>query len=130
MSRLRARRLRTDIEKATYLRTVQDWIVAPQLKTLNGVAGVDVLGGYVKEYAVHPDPAPAGRAMGIGLPQLVEALEHSNRIAGAGYVQRGGEAYIVRTDARVKSLAELADTPIGRRGGGRSSRFRTSPRSR
>ncbi|WP_454761373.1 efflux RND transporter permease subunit [Caulobacter segnis] len=108
--------LRTDIEKATYLRTVQDWIVAPQLKTLNGVAGVDVLGGYVKEYAVHPDPAKLA-ARGISLPQLVEALEHSNRIAGAGYVQRGGEAYIVRTDARVKSLAELADTPIGRRNG-------------
>ncbi len=108
--------LRTDIEKATYLRTVQDWIVAPQLKTINGVAGVDVLGGYVKEYAVHPDPAKLA-ARGISLPQLVEALEHSNRIAGAGYVQRGGEAYIVRTDARVKSLAELADTPIGRRGG-------------
>lgn len=108
--------LRTDIEKATYLRTVQDWIVAPQLKTIEGVAGVDVLGGYVKEYAVHPDPAKLA-ARGISLPQLVEALEHANRIAGAGYVQRGGEAYIVRTDARVKSLDELADTPIGRRGG-------------
>ena len=108
--------LRTDVEKATYLRTVQDWIVAPQLKTLEGVAGVDVLGGYVKEYAVRPDPAKLA-ARGISLPQLVEALEHSNRIAGAGYVQRGGEAYIVRTDARVKSLAELADTPVGRRGG-------------
>jgi heavy metal efflux system protein len=108
--------LRTDIEKATYLRTVQDWIVAPQLKTVAGVAGVDVLGGYVKEYAVHPDPAKLA-ARGISLPQLVEALEHANRIAGAGYVQRGGEAYIVWTDARVKSLAELADTPIGRRNG-------------
>nr|WP_295107943.1 CusA/CzcA family heavy metal efflux RND transporter [uncultured Caulobacter sp.] len=108
--------LRTDVEKATYLRTVQDWIVAPQLKTLDGVAGVDVLGGYVKEYAVHPDPAKLA-SRGISLPQLVEALEHANRIAGAGYVQRGGEAYIVRTDARVKSLAELADTPIGRRNG-------------
>jgi len=108
--------LRTDIDKATYLRTVQDWIVAPQLKTVKGVAGVDVLGGYVKEYAVHPDPAQLA-ARGISLPQLVEALEHANRIAGAGYVQRGGEAYIVRTDARVKSLAELADTPIGRRDG-------------
>jgi cobalt-zinc-cadmium resistance protein CzcA len=89
MSRPRARRLVTDIEKATYLRTVQDWIVAPQLKTVPGVAGVDVLGGYVKEYAVHPDPARLA-AYGVGLVQLVEALEHANRIAGAGYVNRGG----------------------------------------
>lgn len=109
-------RLVTDAEKATYLRTVQDWIVAPQLKTVTGVAGVDVLGGYVKEYAVHPDPARLA-AYGVGLVQLVEALEHANRIAGAGYVNRAGEAYIVRADARVKSLAELAQTPILNRGG-------------
>ncbi|NBW10196.1 MAG: CusA/CzcA family heavy metal efflux RND transporter [Caulobacteraceae bacterium] len=109
-------RLVTDAEKATYLRTVQDWIVAPQLKTVPGVAGVDVLGGYVKEYAVHPDPARLA-AYGVGLVQLVEALEHANRIAGAGYVNRAGEAYIVRADARVKSLAELAETPILNRGG-------------
>ena len=109
-------RLVTDQEKATYLRTVQDWIVAPQLKTVPGVAGVDVLGGYVKEYAVHPDPARLA-AYGVGLVQLVEALEHANRIAGAGYVNRAGEAYIVRADARIKSLQELAETPILERGG-------------
>ena len=109
-------RLITDAEKATYLRTVQDWIVAPQLKTVKGVAGVDVQGGYVKEYAVHPDPARLA-AYGVGLVQLVEALEHANRIAGAGYVNRAGEAYIVRADARVRTLAELAATPILNRGG-------------
>ncbi len=109
-------RLVTDQEKATYLRTVQDWIVAPQLKTVPGVAGIDVLGGYVKEYAIHPDPARLA-AYGVGLVQLVEALEHANRIAGAGYVNRAGEAYIVRADARIKSLQELAQTPILNRGG-------------
>ena len=109
-------RLTTDAEKATYLRTVQDWIIAPQLKTVKGVAGVDVLGGYVKEYAVHPDPARLA-AYGVGMVQLVEALEHANRIAGAGYVNRAGEAYIVRADARIKSLEELAQTPILNRGG-------------
>ena len=109
-------RLVTDEEKATYLRTVQDWIVAPQLKTVPGVAGVDVLGGYVKEYAVHPDPGRLA-AFGVGLVQLVEALEHANRIAGAGYVNRAGEAYIVRADARLKSLEDLAQTPILNRGG-------------
>ena len=109
-------RLVTDAEKATYLRTVQDWLVAPQLKTVPGVAGVDVLGGYVKEYAVHPDPGRLA-AYGVGLVQLVEALEHANRIAGAGYVNRAGEAYIVRADARLKGLEDLAQTPILNRGG-------------
>ncbi len=106
----------TDAEKATYLRTVQDWIVRPQLLTVPGVAGVDVLGGYVKEYAVHPDPARLA-AYDVGLNQLVEALEHANRIAGAGYVNRAGEAYVVRADARIRTLEELAATPILNRGG-------------
>ena len=38
------------------LRTVQDWIIAPQMRSTPGLAGVDTIGGYVKEYAVHPDP--------------------------------------------------------------------------
>lgn len=109
-------RLTTDKEKATYLRTVQDWIIAPQLRTVPGVAGIDALGGYVKEYAVQPDPAKLS-AYGIGLVQLVEALEHANRVAGAGYITRAGEAYIVRADARVRTLEELAQTPLARRGG-------------
>ena len=68
-------KLVTALDKATYLRTVQDWIIAPQLRSVKGVAGIDVLGGYVKEYAVHPDPAKLA-AYGVGLVQLVEALEH------------------------------------------------------
>jgi len=110
------RRLTNALERATYLRTVQDWIIAPQLRTVEGVAGVDVLGGYVREYAVRPDPARLA-SYGIGLRQLVEALEHANRIAGAGYVTRAGEAYVVRTDARVRTVEELAQTPVARRGG-------------
>ncbi|NJC32602.1 cobalt-zinc-cadmium resistance protein CzcA [Sphingomonas jejuensis] len=109
-------RLVTELDKATYLRTVQDWIIAPQLRTLSGVGGVDVQGGFIKEYAVHPDPARLA-AYGVGLTQLVEALEHANRIAGAGYVSRAGEAYVVRADARVRTLAELAQTPVVMRGG-------------
>ncbi len=109
-------RLTNEIERATYLRTVQDWIIAPQLKNVQGVAAVDVLGGYVKEYAVRPDPARLA-SYGIGLRQLVEALEHANRVAGAGYVTRSGEAFVVRADARVRSIEELAQTPVGRRRG-------------
>jgi cobalt-zinc-cadmium resistance protein CzcA len=109
-------KLTSEVERATYLRTVQDWIIAPQLKSLEGVAAIDVLGGYVKEYAVRPDPGRLA-AYGIGLRQLVDSLEHSNRVAGAGYITRAGEAFIVREDARVRSIEELAQTPVGRRGG-------------
>src|SRR5215210_6182392 len=49
-------RLTTDLERAAYLRTVQDWIIRPQLKGVKEVAGVDTIGGYVKQYHVQPDP--------------------------------------------------------------------------
>src|SRR5215471_6081703 len=48
------RQLTDALERATYLRTVQDWIIRPQLKGLEGVAGVDAIGGYAKQYHVHP----------------------------------------------------------------------------
>ena len=55
-------RLKTDLERTAYLRTVQDWIIRPQLKTVPGVAGVDSIGGFQKQYHVQPDPAQAHRA--------------------------------------------------------------------
>ncbi|MCC7170081.1 MAG: efflux RND transporter permease subunit, partial [Planctomycetes bacterium] len=49
-------RLTTDVELASYLREVQDWIIRPQLKSVKDVAGVEAIGGYVKQYHVQPDP--------------------------------------------------------------------------
>ena len=109
-------RLVTERQKATYLRTVQDWIVTPQLRTTPGVAGIDTIGGYVKEYVVHPDPARLS-SYGVGLNELVEAVEHANTVAGAGYISRGGEAFVVRADARVMSLEDLASAPVTNRNG-------------
>src|SRR5690606_21240255 len=47
--------LDTEVARAAYLRTVQDWIVAPLMRSADGVAGVDTIGGYVKQYLVQPD---------------------------------------------------------------------------
>ena len=106
--------LRTALDKATYLRTVQDWIVAPQLKNTPGLAGVDVIGGYVKQYVVTPDPQRLA-ALGISLTALAEALERNNTSAGAGIVMQNGEALTLQADARVTSVGELANTVIATR---------------
>lgn len=108
--------LRTAIEKATYLRTVQDWIVAPQLKNTPGLAGVDVIGGYVKQYVVTPD-AQRLAASGISLTALAEAVERNNTSAGAGVVVQNGEALTVQADARISSSADLAKTVIATKNG-------------
>src|SRR3546814_7517919 len=73
--------LTTEADKATYLRTVQDWIVGPQLKTTAGLAGIDSIGGYVKQYLVTPDP-PKLAALQLSLTDLATAPER-NKIGRA-----------------------------------------------
>ncbi|HAF81906.1 MAG TPA: CusA/CzcA family heavy metal efflux RND transporter, partial [Brevundimonas sp.] len=109
-------RLATPEQRATYLRTVQDWIVAPLMRGTEGLAGVDTIGGYVKEYAVRPDVARLS-SYGLGLNDLTEALERANTQAGAGFIRRGGEALVVRTDALAGNVEDLRQAPIVNRGG-------------
>ena len=106
----------SEADKATYLRTVQDWIVAPQLKGAAGLAGIDSLGGYTKEYLVVPDVQRMA-AMKITLQDLATALERNNTSAGAGVVNRNGEGLSVRADGRVRTADELARTVIATREG-------------
>ncbi|MDF0546354.1 CusA/CzcA family heavy metal efflux RND transporter [Sphingobium sp. H39-3-25] len=109
-------RLTDRVTQLAYLRTVQDWIIRPQLRTVPGVADVDSLGGYVKEYLVEPDPAKIA-AYGISYSDLAEGLEKSNISVGANYIQRSGEAYLVRADGRVRSIDEISRAAIATRGG-------------
>ncbi len=104
----------TEPDKATYLRTVQDWIVTPQLKSSAGLAGVDSLGGYTKQYLVVPDIQRMA-AMKITLQDLATALERNNTSAGAGIVDRNGEGLAVRADGRVRNADELARTVVATR---------------
>jgi cobalt-zinc-cadmium resistance protein CzcA len=88
------------------LREIQDWIVAPQLRGVRGVTEVNTIGGYLKEYQVAPDLAKLA-AHGLSLATLVNAIDRNNANAGAGYIERGGEQFVVRTPGQVKSLDEI-----------------------
>jgi cobalt-zinc-cadmium resistance protein CzcA len=110
------RRLVTDIERATYLRTVQDWIIRPQLKNVEGVAGVDAIGGYVKQYHVQPDPMKLV-SYGLTFHEVIEALEKNNLSAGAGYVERKGESYTVRAVGRIEREEQIGRVVVANRGG-------------
>jgi len=109
-------RLRTDVEKAAYLRTLQEWVVAPQIKTVKDVAGVDSIGGYEKQYLVQPDPMKLV-SYGLSLSDLLEALERNNASTGAGFVEHKGESYNVRADGRVRNAEEIASIVVGTRHG-------------
>lgn len=109
-------RLPDNTAQVAYLRTVQDWIVRPQLRTVPGVADVDSLGGYVKQYVVEPDAVKLA-AYGLSYTDLAEALEKANLSVGANFIERSGEAYMVRADARIRSADEIARAVIATRGG-------------
>jgi cobalt-zinc-cadmium resistance protein CzcA len=109
-------RLTTEVELAAYLREVQDWIIRPQLKSVKDVAGVDAIGGYVKQYHVQPDPMKLV-SYGLTFADVVEALEKNNVSTGAGYVEHKGESYLVRATGRIQTLAEIETIVIGTRNG-------------
>jgi len=107
-------RLTDEVARLTYLRTVQDWILRPQLKTVPGVADIDSLGGYEKQYVVEPDTTTL-RAYGLSYSDVAKALQAANLAVGANYIQRNGEAYLVRADARIHSMDEIGRAVIATR---------------
>ena len=110
------RRLATDVERATYLRTVQDWIVRPQVRGVKDIADVDVQGGYVKQYVVEPD-TQALISRGLTYRDLIDALEKSQVSAGAGYVEQKGEAYLVRALGLLNNAQEIGRVIVAQREG-------------
>ena len=109
-------RLTDDLSRLVYLRTVQDWILRPQLRTVPGVADIDSLGGYEKQYVVSPDPAKLV-AYGISYSDIARGLEAANLSVGANFIQRAGDAYLVRADARIHTIDEISRAVIAMRGG-------------
>ncbi|WP_431014892.1 efflux RND transporter permease subunit [Bradyrhizobium pachyrhizi] len=109
-------RLTDDFRRTVYLRTVQDWIVRPQMKTVPGVAGADAIGGFVKQYQVQPDPA---KLIGYGLSfkQVIEAIEANNASRGANYIEQNGEGYVVRAAGRVENVEDIGQIVISTRNG-------------
>ncbi|MGD9839409.1 MAG: efflux RND transporter permease subunit [Afipia sp.] len=107
--------LRTDIERGAYLRTVQDWIIRPQIKNVPGVAGVDSIGGYIKQYQVKPDPAKL-ISLGLSFGDVVRAIETNNISRGASTIDRNGEGIAVRTGGRLEKLADIGDVTVITRG--------------
>jgi cobalt-zinc-cadmium resistance protein CzcA len=103
--------LKTNIEKSGYLRTIQDWIIRPQLRTIPGVAGVDSIGGYEKQYHVQPDPYKL-IALGLSFPDIQDALEKNNHSLGAGYIERNGEALTVRADGRIENIDQIQNIVV------------------
>lgn len=108
--------LADEVSRGAYLRTVQDWIIRPQMRAIVNVAGIDSIGGYQKQYVVQPDPAKLA-AFGVSFSELARALESANLSVGANFLQRGGESFLIRADARVRTLDEIRRAVVANREG-------------
>ncbi len=109
-------RLGTELEQTAYLRTVQDWIIRPQVKTVRGVAGVDVVGGFEKQYHVQPDPTKL-TALDLSFGDVARALQANNANQGARYLEDNGEGYVVRAAGRLEGMEEIGSVVVATRGG-------------
>jgi cobalt-zinc-cadmium resistance protein CzcA len=97
-------------------RSAQDWIVAPQLKTLPGVTEVNSLGGAVKQIQVLVRPERLLQ-YGLTLHDVVAAVERNNANAGAGQITRGWEQYYVRGAGQFRSVDEIGRVVLAARDG-------------
>lgn len=100
----------------TEKRTLLDWTIRPALRTVPGVADVNALGGFVKTFEIKPDPA-ALAAVGLSYDDLRDAVERGNRNDGAGRLNEGEEALIVRAVGAARSAADLENIVVTTRDG-------------
>ena len=98
----------------TDLRSIQDWIIRPQLRQVAGVSEVNSIGGNAKRYQVAPDPARL-LAYGVTLGELIEALEANNLNVGAGYIETNGEQKLVRVPGQIADADALRRAVIATR---------------
>jgi heavy metal efflux system protein len=98
------------------LRTLQDWVIRPQLRGTPGVTEVNTIGGFERQYHVTPLPERLSAA-GLTMNDVIAALERNNGDVGGGYVERFGEQYLVRVPGQAAGLEDLGAIIVANRSG-------------
>lgn len=96
---------------ATELRTIQDWIIRRQLLGTEGVADVSSFGGFLKQYEVAIDPEKL-RSAGVTMDEIFTALEKNNQNTGGAYIDKKPEAWFIRTEGLVNSIADIENIAV------------------
>lgn len=96
------------------LRTLQDWVIKPQLVNVKGVTEVNTIGGYLRQYQVAPDPARL-IAFKLTLDDIANALHRNNNNVGAGYIEQRGEQWLVRSPGQLQNLDDIRTLIIAKR---------------
>ncbi|GJM25622.1 MAG: resistance-nodulation-cell division divalent metal cation efflux transporter CzcA [Phycisphaerae bacterium] len=93
------------------LRTIQDWIIKPQLRSVSGVAEVNSWGGRERQYQVVVDPARLLK-YDLTLLDLFESLERNNKNVGGGNITRSGESLLVQGVGLLTNLEQIENVVI------------------
>ena len=93
------------------LRQIAELQVRPALGAVDGVAGIDILGGAPRELAVDVDPAKA-QALGLSLDAIAAALGRTNSVTGVGRLEDRHRLYLVLAENRLSGIADIAATPV------------------
>ncbi|HEY7424319.1 MAG TPA: CusA/CzcA family heavy metal efflux RND transporter [Gemmataceae bacterium] len=94
------------VEKLMDLRTTQDWVIKPAMRTVPGTAEINGWGGYEKQYQVRIDPERLVRYE-VSFDQVMQAVRANNLAAGGGNIQQAGAMYLVRGLARTVNVDEI-----------------------
>lgn len=98
------------------LRTLQDWVIRPQLLGTKGVTEVNTIGGFVRQYHVTPWPDRLAAA-GLSIDEVIAAIDKNNSNRGAGYVERYGEQLLLRSQGQATGIENLQSIVIANRNG-------------
>ena len=100
----------------TELRTLQDWVVRPQLRNLQGVTEIITIGGYERQLHITPNPVKL-LAYELTMGDLLDAVARNNANVGAGYIERFGEQYLIRIPGQVADIQGLRQIVVATRDG-------------
>lgn len=97
------------------IRTIQDWIVKRQLAGLQGIIEVSSFGGKVKQYEVGVNPASL-MAFNVTINEVEEALKINNNNSGGSYIEKGANAFYIRTEGRAENFTDIENIIIKNEG--------------
>lgn len=92
----------------TELREIQDWLIAPQLKTVRGVTEINSFGGFVKQYEVILQPGRL-RTFDISISDVLDAINNNNSVSGGNYIEHNDEQYIIRGFGQINTREDISN---------------------
>lgn len=99
------------LEQLMEMRTVQEWYVKPRLLTVKGVAEVNTIGGFERQFHIQPNAQKMAK-YGLQFSEIIEAIERTNQNVGGGYVQQTGEQFLVQAVGLLKDIEDIRAVPL------------------